>query len=103
MELQGREAPMSQMGRLRPGGRKLRSSHREFLEEMGLELCLLSSGQGFPCYCHLPSCAANLLVEMSGCEVLFQEKRKGWRTAAYIPLQVRILEALGSLAAEKLV
>ena len=80
-----------------------RGSHRELLEEMGLELRLLSSGQGFPCYCHLPSCAVNLLVEMSGCEVLFEEKRKGWRTAAYIPLQVRILEALGSLAAEKLV
>lgn len=80
-----------------------RSSHREFLEEMGLELRLLSSGQGFPCYCHLPSCAVNLLVEMSGCEVVFEEKRKGWRTAAYIPLQVRILEVLGSLAAEKLV
>ena len=79
-----------------------RGSHRELLEEMGLEL-LLSSGQGFPCYCHLPRCAVNLLVEMSGCEVLFEEKRKGWRTAAYIPLQVRILEALGSLAAEKLV
>lgn len=35
------------MGRLRPGGRKLLSSHREFLEEMGLELHLVSSGQGF--------------------------------------------------------